>query len=309
MLPGAIVDAYNNPAAPAYLHALLTDLTPPSFALTVQFDNSIEVRWSEAVTDPEDEPTTVLDVSSPAAPPPHQLASARRRACPLGVGRTRTSTARSGRSTTDERRLRLRSQESHWVPPPPSPPPPAPPPAPPAPPPPELPAPPASPPMPAAPPAPPLPSAPTLGRGESYSPPSPPPPRRRRWCCRHRCRRRRRRAAAAAGLAGAQAAAAGAAARAARTAVRLRRRQHRRPTLGERRRWIVVSGVAATYNLTKGRSWRRRRANGEREGTALRRRLRTEGVVLRVQRRPGGLQQCVRTSQPGNGRSACTATA
>ena len=220
VLPGAIVDAYNNSAAPAYLHAPLTDLTPPSFALTVEFDNTIEVRWSEAVTDPEDEPTTVLDVAltgGAATLTNWSLGAPTRVPAWSGTYEDEYGTLWTIQET-DERRLRLRSQESHWVPPPPSPPPPAPPPAPPAPPPPEPPAPPASPPVPAAPPTPPLPPHRRSAAASHTARRRHRRPRRRRWRRRHRCRRRRRAPPPPPDLPVPKPPPSGAAARAARTA-------------------------------------------------------------------------------------------
>ena len=47
VLPGAVADLADNLALPASATAHLTDLTPPSFTLTVQFDNSVELQWTE----------------------------------------------------------------------------------------------------------------------------------------------------------------------------------------------------------------------------------------------------------------------
>ena len=49
VVAGAVADAADNLALPAAAFAPLADLTPPSFTLTVQFDNKVVLDWSEEV--------------------------------------------------------------------------------------------------------------------------------------------------------------------------------------------------------------------------------------------------------------------
>ena len=51
VLPGAVLDLAGNSALPAPVQASLEDHVAPTFALTMQWDNTLELQWSELVRD------------------------------------------------------------------------------------------------------------------------------------------------------------------------------------------------------------------------------------------------------------------